>query len=386
MRRKLLIITTHPIQYYAPIFKLLARHCDLKVLYTWGTESLGDKFDPDFGKSVKWDIPLLDGYVYEFLDNIANDKGSHHFNGIDNPKIIAKVKEFDPDVILVYGWSYKSHLKVIRHFKNKKKLWFRGDSNLIDEQGGIKKILRSLFLRWVYAHIDKAFYVGKANKAYYLKFGLRKSQLVFAPHAIDNDRFAAERNAEARQLRNEIGVKEDEILIVFAGKFELKKDPEILLSAFLELQLTNVHLLFVGDGNLKPELLKKAGESKKIYFKDFQNQSKMPVVYQACDIFCLPSQGPGETWGLVVNEAMAAGKAILVSDKVGCAADLVEPGLNGFIFKATKIDDLKEKLSILVANKQDLREMGDQSRKIISNWSFDDQVNSIIENLHHETT
>ncbi|MNI79776.1 UDP-D-galactose:(glucosyl)lipopolysaccharide-1,6-D-galactosyltransferase [compost metagenome] len=120
---------------------------------------------------------------------------------------------------------------------------------------------------------------------------------------------------------------------------------------------------------------------RRIHFLDFQNQTAMPVVYQACDLFCLPSQGPGETWGLAVNEAMAAGKAVLVSDKVGCAADLVKPMINGAIFKSGDLADLKQKLKTLTENKTKLAQMGLASHQIIQDWSFEKQVKAIVNSI-----
>ena len=108
----------------------------------------------------------------------------------------------------------------------------------------------------------------------------------------------------------------------------------------------------------------------------------MPVVYQACDLFCLPSRGPGETWGLAVNEAMAAGKAILVSNKVGCAIDLVEPTKNGETFESGNELDLLAKLNSLTYKPELLRNMGDYSKKIIQNWTIEKQATSILTTLN----
>ncbi|HCY88764.1 MAG TPA: glycosyl transferase family 1, partial [Chitinophagaceae bacterium] len=106
-KKKLAVITTHPIQYHAPLYALLVQRgvIDIKVFYTWGESVLKDKFDPGFGKVIEWDIPLLKGYPYEFLENTADDKGSHHFNGIKNPGLIEAVDQYNPDAILIYGWS-----------------------------------------------------------------------------------------------------------------------------------------------------------------------------------------------------------------------------------------------------------------------------------------
>ena len=130
--KKIAIITTHPIQYNAPWFKMLALadSVDLKVFYTWSQAKEKVK-DKTFGREIKWDIPLLEGYNYEFVKNISKNPGSNQWNGIDNPDLIPKVKSFDPDSILVFGWKMKSHFKVMRYFKGKVPVWFRGDSTLI---------------------------------------------------------------------------------------------------------------------------------------------------------------------------------------------------------------------------------------------------------------
>lgn len=393
--QKLAIVITHPIQYYVPVFRLLAEQCTLKVFYTWGEDGSKAKYDPDFKKIVDWDLPLLDGYDYELLKNVANHPGSHHRKGIINPDLNVRIKDFYPDAILIYGWNYDSHWKAMRYFKGKIPIWFRGDSTLLDDTPGLKKWLKKAYLKWVYSYIDKAFYVGTNNKAYFKAYGLKERQLVFAPHAIDNNRFAEKRNPEVDVLRDSLGVRKDDILILFAGKLEQKKNPELLLNAFVALareraltlnekgrsdkDMTTLQLLFVGNGALEPALKRKASEvqsvTKNIHFLDFRNQLQMPVVYQACDIFCLPSQGPGETWGLAVNEAMAAGKAILVSNRVGCSLDLVNER-NGKIFISNSLTSLKQSLSEILEN--DLNILALESRKIIDNWNFEIQTKSII--------
>lgn len=376
---RLAIITTHPIQYYAPVFKLMNERqgVEIKVFYTWG-EKAQEKYDPGFGKTVAWDLPLVDGYPYEWVKNISTDPGSHHFKGIVNPELDDQIKAWQADAILIYGWAYDSHLKAIRHFKNKLPVYFRGDSTLLDAQKGFKALLRSVFLRWVYHHIDYAFYVGSNNKAYFMKHGLKERQLSFAPHAIDNERFAANSAIEAGKLRQSLGINAGDTLILFAGKLEEKKSPQLLLDAFLTLNMPNTHLLFVGNGILEISLKTNAGKNNNVHFMEFQNQSLMPAVYQACDLFCLPSKGPGESWGLAINEAMAAGKPVLVSDKCGCAIDLVIPGSTGEIFEAGNLTDITTKLSELVNNKTALKILGNKAKNKIVSWSFDNQAIAIL--------
>lgn len=341
MKKRLAVITSHPIQYNAPLFRLLTErgHIDLKVFYTWGQTEQGFVYDPDFKREFKWDIPLLDGYAKEFVENISKHPTAGSFNGIDNKDLISRIDRYGPDALLVFGWSFKSHLRVLRHYGRKKKILFRGDSNLLDEVPGFsfKKTARTLFLSWVYRHVAVALYTGQANKAYYLKYGLREDQLLYAPHAVENERFFdhnEQYEAAAAAWRKELGIATDEQVFLFAGKLEPKKDPLLLLAAFQLLNRTNTRLVFVGNGVLEETLRQKAGEDQRILFLDFQNQQRMPVVYRLANVFVLPSKGPGETWGLSVNEALASSRPVLVSTKCGCAADLVEAGVNGFIFEA----------------------------------------------------
>jgi glycosyltransferase involved in cell wall biosynthesis len=383
---KLAIITTHPIQYYAPVFKLLneRKKISIKVFYTEGDQS-GQSYDHGFGKAISWDIPLLEGYPFEWAQNISAEPGSHHYKGIVNPGLIKQIQAWQPDAVLVFGWAYKSHLKVIRYFSGKIPVYFRGDSTLLDEQKGLKKLLKQLFLGWVYKRVDHAFYTGANNKAYFKKYGLKDEQLSFAPHAVDNVRFAISREKEAAALRQQLAVSDNDILILFAGKFSDKKSPLLLAEAFIKIKQPGVHLLFVGNGELETQLKHKAESIDTIHFMDFQNQSLMPVIYQACDLFCLPSKGPGETWGLAVNEAMACEKAILVSDKVGCAVDLVKEKYNGASFNSENLDDLTTCLDELTRSKTQLEAMGKNSRAMIKEWNFTKIAEAVENQLISET-
>lgn len=383
--KRLAIITSHPIQYNAPLFKLLASHpeVDVKVFYTLGLsyETMQDK---GFGKAIRWDIPLLEGYSYEFLENVSNNPGTFHFKGIINPKIVDRISNFKPSAILVYGWSFASHLKVLRYFKNKVPVFFRGDSTLLDQQKGLRLIARRLLLKWVYSFIDKAFYVGFNNKHYFLKHGVKEEKLVFAPHAVDNNRFGngAEYLEESKLIRTAMGIPELHTVFLFSGKFEKKKSPLLLIKAFKKLRQKQVSLVFVGNGELENLLKAEAEGESNIHFLPFQNQTRMPAVYRSADVFVLPSGGPGETWGLSVNEAMACGLGIIVSDKVGCAADLVRENSNGYIFDAEDQESLLEKLSLCASkSKAELISMGNASKEIIKDWNFDTIGAAIIKSL-----
>jgi glycosyltransferase involved in cell wall biosynthesis len=384
--KKLAIITTHPIQYNAPLFRLLTMrgNIEIKVFYTW-SQSENEVYDPDFRHSRKWDIPLLEGYNYEFVTNTSTKPGSNRFKGIINPDIINRINSFTPSALLVFGWAFSTHFKLLRYYKGKIPVLFRGDSNLLDEPTGIsiKKFLRRQFLRWVYSYVDKALYVGTYNKQYFLKHGLKEHQLIFTPHAVENDRFvkSEELSKEAKKMRENLLIEPDNTVFLFAGKLHEKKDPLLLISAFIELNDTQSHLVLVGNGELEKKIKYLTENCSNIHWLPFQNQSKMPMIYHLCNVFVLPSKGPGETWGLAVNEAMAAGKAILVSNRVGGSIDLVSNRENGYIFEARNKLQLVKRMKCLSEDKNFTVRMGELSRRKISHWSFNHVAKSIEVNV-----
>lgn len=383
--KKLAIVTTHPIQYNAPFFKSLSQSgiCKLKVFYTWGQSESEQVFDPGFGSSFKWDLPLLEGYDYEFLENSAQYPGSSHFNGINNPHILRVLQNWNPDALLIFGWCFHSHLKVMRFFSGKIPIWFRGDSTLLDESKGfsVKKVIRRLFLRWVYSYVDLCFYVGKENKRYFEAHSLKPKQLIFAPHAIDNERFQTITEAEAQlvsEWKINLGIDSDEMVYLFCGKLESKKMPDFLVKSFLKLQNKKIHLIIAGDGVMKEELILLAKKKSNIHFIGFQNQTLMPLVYRLCDVFILPSKGPGETWGLAINEAMACGKPVIASTACGATSDLIEQGINGWSIEA---DNEEGMLSVLEKaihlGKEQLNQLGKNAFLKIANYSYSNFLSAI---------
>jgi glycosyltransferase involved in cell wall biosynthesis len=385
--KRLAIVTSHPIQYNAPWFRLLtvSGKVMVKVFYTWEQSQTGPKYDPGFGKVIEWDIPLLEGYEYTFVKNIASEPGSHHYKGMINPTLIEEIKSWQAEAVLVIGWSFKSHLQCMRYFHGKIPVLFRGDSTLLDEKRGWRLFARRIFLRWVYSHIDYALYTGINNRLYFEKHGVRDRRLVFAPHAIDNDRFGRNHEsfeAEARNWRNELGIAATDLVVLFAGKLEQKKNPRLLIEIAAGLNDQNIKFLVVGNGKQEEMLKQAAAGDKRIIFLDFQNQLRMPVLYRVGDVFILPSGGPGETWGLAINEAMACSRAVMVSDKTGCAPDLVKENENGIVFKYDDSAKCRHFLQSLLADRKKLSLMGQQSAKIISTFSYENIVAAIVATLN----
>ena len=392
--KKLAIISSHPIQYNAPLFRLLAESGDLhpRVFYTWEQAGKGTKFDPGFGKNIEWDIPLLEGYEFEFVPNTAEDPGTHHFKGMINPDLNKRIEAWQPDLLLVYGWSWHSHLSAMRHFHGRIPVLFRGDSTLLNEKPGLRKIVRRIFLTWVYRHVDYALFVGVNNKEYFLKHGLKPRQLIHAPHAVDNRRFAAsdaERRAEAAAWKRSLGITPGELVVLFAGKLEPYKDPAFIVGLAEKWKGLPVKVILVGNGQLENELKQRAKNNSRILFLDFQNQSRMPVVYRLADLFILSSHsqnsGSGmsttsETWGLGANEAMACGCGLMLCSGAGGAADLVKEGENGIIFPAGDDEKCTKFVKELLDTPGKLELVKTASRTRVENeFSFEKVVRSIVE-------
>jgi len=382
--KRLAIITTHPIQYNAPWFRLLAQSDKLllKVFYTWEQSQKGATFDPGFGRKIEWDIPLLEGYDHTFVKNTAADPGTHHFKGMINPTLIKEVESWKPDALLVFGWSFRSHLACMRHFHGKVPVLFRGDSTLLIDKPGIKKILRRLFLRWVYRYVDYALYVGTNNKNYFLAHGIREDQLVHVPHAVDNLRFAEPQDSyerQAKEWRDKIGFSNSDLVVLFAGKLEPVKDPFFLLQLATAIDRTDIKFLVVGNGQFEAELKEKAHNDPRVVFLDFQNQKMMPVIYRAGNIFILPSRS--ETWGLAVNEAMVCARPVMVSKKTGGGPDLVLEGSNGIIFENGDINKCVRFITQLADDRNLLRQMGRHSAQRVQQFSYNNNSDILIELL-----
>jgi glycosyltransferase involved in cell wall biosynthesis len=356
---KIAIITTHPIQYHAPLFSFLSANSNysIKVFYTLGNQG-ADEYDKDFGIKRSWNLDLLSGYEYEFLENVSKNPSSQSFRGVNNHNIINKVREFDPRAIIVYGWKHFSHFTVLNYFKGKVPILFRGDSTTLDDAAANPLFIffKYTFLKWIYSKVDYVLSPGQASDQYFLKSGIPKSKIIRTPHSVDNQRFelfTEREQSRLSQLKSELLISNIDFVFLFAGKFIEKKNPLLLIKAFELLAQSNdrVKLLLVGNGNLEIEMRKQVASlsvsvSDRIIFLPFQDQHQMKVIYRLANVLVLPSRGPGETWGLSVNESLASGTPVLVSNQCGCAFDLVKQNVNGLIFESNELDDMVSKMEL----------------------------------------
>jgi glycosyltransferase involved in cell wall biosynthesis len=350
MPRRLAVVLSHPTQYYSPWFRWLRAHTDLefRVFYLWDAGVTAQP-DPEFLTTFKWDVDLLAGYDSEFVPNTAPRPGTHHFRGLRNPTLTARLTDWQPDAVLLFGYAYASHLRVINWARRQRvPLVFRGDSHFLGRSTPGR--LRTFVLRRLYARFAAVTYVGQANRDYFTALGVPPEKLFFAPHAVNHELFdpsVAEHTAAARALRAQLQIPASTRVVLFAGKFVPAKQPFALLDAFLALDQPGTALVLVGDGPENTVLRARAASAPagRVFFLPFANQSEMPSRYLLADIFALPSRGHYETWGLAINEAMHLGRPCLVSDRVGCQRDLVTDGDTGWVFAAAHPTELREKLS-----------------------------------------
>jgi len=389
----LAVVLSHPTQYYSPWFLHISAQgdIDLSVYYLWdfGVEA---RYDRQFGKAFQWDIPLLEGYRSVFVANRSRDPGTHRFGGLDNPTLVSMLADAQPDAILLFGYAYLSHLRVILSPRLARiPLLLRGDSHDLARPPGLGTFAARLLRRVLFRRFSGFLAVGRANAGYFLNCRVSSSRIHFVPHCVDNERFLAAADVaacDASDWRAGLGIPARAFVILFAGKFETKKRPLDLLSAFLALNANQggvrTALLFVGSGALEGELRCMAGDhvERDVFFAPFQNQTQMPKVYASGDILALPSFGEGETWGLAVNEAMNLARPCLVSSHVGCGPDLVRHGETGWVFEAGNVEALRGVLAeALAAGPETRARMGEAARRGVRGYSYDDATTALLVSL-----
>lgn len=327
---RLAILTSHPIQYQAPLFRALARRLELEVLFAH-RQSPAQQAAAGFGTAFDWDVDLLEGYPSRFLANRARRPGVDHFRGCDTPEVGAIIERGRFDAVLVTGWHLLCYWQAIRASQRLgTPVLVRGDSHLGSPRSLAKRLVKAGLHRWLIRQFDGFLYVGTRNRDYLLHYGARAERLFFTPHFVDNAWFRTRAAAAAparAAFRAQLGIGADQRVILFAGRLVPFKRPADIIRATALLaagEAPDVRLVVAGTGPLQADLERLAIASRApVTFAGFRNQSELPACYDLADVLVLSSTG-SETWGLVVNEAMAAGTPVVVSEAVGCAPDLVD--------------------------------------------------------------
>ena len=342
------ILATHPIQYYSPLYKTLSNHPEINLtVYYCHQQSKYDQSAGGFNVEFDWDVELLEGFSYKFLDNISKNPNVYSFFGCDTPEIKKIINDTNFDAFIVQGWYLKSFWQTMfACWKSGTPILVRGDSQLHTNRSIVMNILKYPLYRFFIPKFDAYLAVGKRSEQYFKYYGAKKEKIFFTPHCVDNDYF--ESNVEKYQnssseLKNKYNIPKDSIVFLFVGKLISKKRPQDFLKAIKIASNSNSRIigLIVGDGQLRKELeLMIKNENINALLTGFINQSQLPEVYSISNFIILPSDG-GETWGLVVNEAMACGIPAIVSDQVGCSEDLIKADITGRIFSCGDVNELK---------------------------------------------
>ena len=376
---RLAILNSHPIQYFAPLYRYLARQTDINVtVYYCHQQGVKGYEDQGFGTVVEWDVPLLEGYKYKFLPNLRKSKRVGGFFSLINWSLFEELRRDRPDALWVNGHMYFSYLfgilvANVLHIP----VMMRCETHLLLHRGSFKKAIRSRLMRFLYTRLcDRCLPIGNRNRAFYQAHGVIDEHLFLVPYAVDNDYFrqaAAVHKSQQASMKTELGLPPHCPVILFSSKLISRKRPHDLIQAYSRIRQENIQaaLVIVGSGELESELCSLVEEEQipDVLFCGFQNQSKLPQFYALADIFVLPSEN--EPWGLVINEAMCAGLPVIASVEIGATADLIREGENGFTYPAGDIDQLTHHLTVLLTNAPRRQAMGQRSWEIIANWDFE---------------
>ena len=389
-------LLSHPIQYQSPLLRLLAQQpgLELTVLYT-SDFSVRSYHDKGFGAAVEWDVPLLGGYSHEFLPRLLDGHDVSFFRPL-NRGIFRRLRQGRFDVLWIHGYAtLNSWIAMAAAKMLGIPVLLRTDSTLIDHpRGPVKLAVKNLFFRILRRFAYGVLSVGQRNTEYW-RHHLGEDIPVFSiPYAVDNA-FFQERcraaSATREQLRQQLGLEANRPVLLFASKLLARKCCIDLVDAYLELvrrlrleggSRPLPYLLIVGEGEQRPQIEARlqqasAEDREGVHMLGFRNQSELPRFYDLCDVFVLPSIH--EPWGLVVNEAMNAGKPIIVSDQVGCQPDLVDNEDNGLVFPARNVGALADALANVLADPVACRKMGERSLERIQAFSFEANVRGLMQ-------
>lgn len=365
-------LITHSISHFeVPLYRAMAAspELDLKVFY-WDKVGLEKKVDDLYERSIEWEIPLLDGYQNEFIPTPL--------------KLFQSLWKERPAAAIIYGYSgRKKILAILSCFILGIPLVFRGTATLLESRSPLKEFFKKIILGLLFKFFKAVLVGGTLNKKYYLNYGVKPENAFFVPFTVDVKRFLqlAEQPINKTDLAKKFGLT-SAITALFVGNLITKKGPHILLPAFKEVARKNpeISLLVAGDGALLPELKRYAMENgleNRVIFLGFLNQKQVPEAYAVSDFAIFPSLFD-ETWARAVNEAMAYGLPIIASRKVGATGDIIKDGINGFVIPENDFSALAEKILQLAENPELRKKMGQKSKSIISEWTYEKHIPDVV--------
>lgn len=386
-KTRIAYLVTHPIQYQAPLLRRIAADPELSLTVFFGSDfSLRHFVDPGFGRAISWDVPLVEGYDHFVLPSrfrpLAQGEDPSFWRPF-NRGISQVLRQGQFDALWVHGYHRAYHWVAMAAAERLGiKVLVRDEATAISApRTPAKRLAKRLFFAGYDRLIDAYLAIGSLNRSYYQGLGVPAKKIFDVPYAVDNQFFQAridQMRPEREVLRAKLGLKQDRPILLFAGKLIERKRPFELLDAYLGLadepSARQPYLLYAGDGPLRPALEARiaASGADRVRILGFQSQGALAGLYDLADAFILCSER--EAWGLVVNEAMNAGRAVIVNDRIGAGPDLVRSGENGFIYPAGDVASLTVCLRALLRDPDRLAAMGQRSRQIIDRWSFEEDI------------
>lgn len=378
---RLAVVNSHPIQYFAPLYRRIAREPDIQLTVFYCSRAGVDPYtDVGFGQETfSWDVPLLSGYQYSFLSNVGGERTPAGFWSLTNPSIVARILRGRFDAVWLSSHAYATCLLAILGAKvARTPLFMRCDTHLGLQRSRLRGTLRGPIMTAFYRLFAGCLAIGTRNAEFYRRHGVPPNKLFLVPFTVDNQRFregamgARARRAEVRQT---LGLPLPGIpVVLYLSKLTARKRPMDLLRAYRRMRAQRnvaAALAVVGAGSERERLeqLVRDQDVPDVYFLGFRNQSELPTIYGACDIFVLPAEN--EPWGLVLNEAMCAGLPVVASDGVGAVEDLIREGENGFLYSVGDVELLERRLTQLASDGALRDRMGRKSIEIMGRWDLD---------------
>jgi glycosyltransferase involved in cell wall biosynthesis len=383
-RFRVLAIASHPVQYATPVFRLMAQHprLDFHVAYC-SLRGAETAYDPEFGASVKWDVPLLEGYPWTHVPN--RGAGSESFFGLRNPGVWSLIRHGSFDAVLCYiGYVRSTFWIALFAAKNANTAFLFGtDSISLAPRDATtwKPALKRVFWPILFRLADQVTVPSSGTRELMQALGIPKDRITMTPYSVDNKWWSLRSSQVDRQaVRTSWGAGVGDFVILFCAKLQSWKRPFDLLRAFAKLDQPQTRLVFAGDGPLRPQLESEADAldvAARVRFLGFVNQSQLPAVYTSADLMVVPSGY--EPFAVVVNEALCCGCPVIASDRVGAAADLIAPIQPDFLFRCCDIDGLAGILSRAVGDRAALKEISTRGIAHMQSWSPERNVAATVE-------
>lgn len=386
MTYRLAVLTTHPIQYMAPLFAHLSKEPGL-VLKVFFCHDYGVRPQKSLWgfEDFTWKAPLLEGYEYEFLPNWSRHPRPERMSGCVNPAVMERIAREDFDAWLIHGWDRPTKLMAIAAGTLlRRPMLLRVDTTLLTPPSAGKRLFRRIVRPRILKRFDAFLAVGRANAAFYRYYGAPEDRIFHVPFSVDNEHWLAEAEKQADKVadaRARLGIAADAVVFLFCARFVPVKDVFVLLEAFRGLAAAhdNTHLVLAGSGPLLDEAKARARGIPRTTFLGFLNQDELPEAYALSDALVLPSVL--EPWGLVANEVMNFGNAVIVSNQCGCGPDLVGGRGTGEIFPSGDARALEAAMARLVTDPAGLRSAQRKAKQVVQEYSFARAAEGILEAL-----